>query len=357
MSLWAGRRRRLRGWLEQHDADAFVVSSPPNVHYLFGFRGEGLGVVAAHSALCTDRRYELDAAAVTGRLERYLHPGGHLAGAVEHLKALGVRKVAFESQALTFAHFEQLRRKLRGVKLLPTSAVIEGFRAVKSPGEIAIMARAAEVTDRALAGVLPLLKPGVTERDIALELDRQMILQGADRPAFDTIVAFGPSAACPHAAPGQRVLEPGHMVKIDCGARVDGYCADVTRTLPVGEPDRRLKQVYGAVLEAQQAAIATARAGVACKDLDAIARDILGRHNLAEHFGHGLGHGVGLEIHELPRVSARSEDRLQRGMVVTIEPGVYIEGWGGVRIEDTVAIEARGCRVLTQAPKWAPTGA
>jgi len=357
MSQWTARRQRLKQWLAQHEADAFLVSSAANVRYLFGFRGEGLGVVASVSALCTDRRYELDAAALPGRIERVLHPAGHLEGAIEHLRALGARKVAFESQALTFATFEQLRKKLRGVKLLPTSGVVEGFRAVKSPEEIALIARAAEVTDQALAAILPLLKPGVTEREVALELDRQLVMHGGERPAFDTIVAFGPSAACPHAVPGPRVLEPGQMVKIDCGARVDGYCADITRTVPVGKPDARLQQVYGAVLEAQQAAIAAARAGLACKDLDAVARDVLRCHGLAEQFGHGLGHGVGLEIHELPAVSTRSQDVLRRGMVVTIEPGVYIEGWGGVRIEDTVAIEARGCQVLTRTPKWEVSGA
>jgi Xaa-Pro aminopeptidase len=357
MSPWAGRRRHIRQWLQEHEADAFLVSSPHNVQYLFGFRGEGLGVVAAHPAICTDRRYELDAAAVPGRMERVLHPAGHLAGAIEHLKAVGASRVAFEAQVLTFATFDQLRKKLRGVKLLPTSSVVEGFRATKSPAEIAAMSRAAEVTDQALAAIMPLLQPGVTEREIALELDRQMLLHGAQRPAFDTIVAFGPSAASPHAVPGERVLEPGHMVKIDCGSEVDGYCSDITRTTPVGSPDARFERVYGAVLEAQQAAVAAARADMRCKDLDAVARDILRGHGLAEQFGHGLGHGVGLQIHELPRVSSRSEDVLHRGMVVTIEPGVYIEGWGGVRIEDTVAIEPRGCKVLTHAPKWGLSGA
>jgi Xaa-Pro aminopeptidase len=356
-SPWAGRRRRIRKWLEQQGADAFLVSSSHNVHYLFGFRGEGLGVVAECPALCADRRYELDAAALPGRLRRVLHPGGHLAGVIEHLKAVGARKVAFESQVLTFATFEQLRKKLRGIKLVPTTTVIEGFRAVKSADEIALMARAAEVTDQALAAIAPLLVPGVTEREIALELDRQMLVHGAERPAFDTIVAFGPSAASPHAVPGERVLEAGHMVKIDCGAQVDGYCSDITRTTPIGTPDTRFERVYGAVLEAQQAAVAAARAGVCGRDLDAVARDILRDRGLAEQFGHGLGHGVGLEIHELPRVSSRSEDVLQRGMVVTIEPGVYIEDWGGVRIEDTVVIEPRGCKVLTHAPKWGLSGA
>lgn len=352
MTPYSKRRRCIREWLQATDVDAVLITSPQNVRYLFGFSGEGIGVIGDTAVLSTDRRYELEAAAVPGRVAIELDPDGHLAGAIARLRTLGVRRVAFEAETTTYASFESLRAKLKGVKLVPARQVVERLRAIKDKTEIATITRAAAIMDEALQAVIPRLKPGKsTERQVALDLERAALLAGAEAIAFPTILAFGPSAAHPHAVPGDRVLERGQVVKVDCGARVDGYCADITRTFVVGRPDAQTREVYTAVFDAQAAALGAARAGLKACELDAVARTIITERGFGHCFSHGLGHGVGLQVHELPRLGARSQDILQAGMVVTIEPGIYIEGWGGVRIEDTVVITNTGHEPLTRAPK------
>jgi Xaa-Pro aminopeptidase len=352
MTNCAPRRRRLRQWLAENNCDAFVVTSPANVFYLSGFRGEGVLVIGARDGLSTDRRYEIEAASVSGRWQVYHHRDGHLSGAAEHLRKLEAKRVAFEANHLVYSGFETLAGKVGGLDPVPTRQVIERLRAVKDRSEIAQMTRAAQIMDGALERVARKLKAGKTERDMARELEHLALTDGAESMAFETILAFGPSAALPHARPGDRVLESGQVVTIDCGAKAGGYCSDITRTYVVGRPDKTTREVYQAVYDAQQAAMKAARAGMRAADLDAVARESLSRRGFVEEFSHGLGHGVGLEVHELPRVSPRSEDVLEVGMVITIEPGVYLEGWGGVRIEDSVVITKSGCEVLTQAPKY-----
>ena len=354
MSVYAKRRKRVREWLDANPTDAMLVTSRPNLRYLFGFGGEGLAVIGGHNVLCTDRRYELEAQAVAGRVRINLHDDGHAAGAAEYLRESKAKRVAFEADTTTYSTYEGLGRQLGGVELVPSQKVIEGFRIVKDSTEIALISAAADIMDRALADVIPQLRPGCTEREFALELDRAALTKGAEAIAFDTIVAFGPSAASPHAAPGDRRLESGQMVKIDCGANADGYCSDITRTYMVGDPDEQLIAVYTAVHDAQKAAVEAARPGMKCAELDAVARDIITDRGFGDEFSHSLGHGVGLEVHEGPRLSRQSKDTLRPGMVVTVEPGVYIKGWGGVRIEDTVVVTRSGVDVLTRSPKQDP---
>ncbi len=354
MSVYARRRRKIREWLELNGCDAIVISSAANVRYLFGFCGEGLAVVGDECVVCTDRRYELAADAIPGRVGVEVHPDGHLAGAVAALRAARVKRVAFEAEAITYATYETLVARLEGVATVASRKVVEGPRAIKDKTELAAIAQACVLMDRALGEVAPLIVPGCTEREIALQLERSVLLAGAEKLAFPPIVAFGPSAAHPHAVPSLRRLELGQMVKIDCGAMVDGYCSDITRTILVGEPDERYRQVYTVVFRAQAAAVAAARAGMRASDLDTLARDIIRDAGFGDQYSHGLGHGVGLEVHELPKVGARSDEVLAPGMVITIEPGVYCEGWGGVRIEDTVALTRTGCAVLTHFPKQEP---
>lgn len=348
---YAKRRRKLRDWLDVNGVDALLISSEANLRYLLGFPGEGLGVIGRDTVISTDRRYELDAAALQGRIKVVLDPEGHRAGAAAYLRATGARKVAFEAESTLYAAYEVLTSKLPDVELVASRKVVEDLRTVKEPGEIDCIRRAAAIMDEALDAVLADIPPGVTERDLALELERATRLAGADSMAFNTICAFGPSSAFPHAVPGQRKLEAGHMIKIDCGARLEGYCSDITRTVPPREMDERFRAVYGAVYDAQQAAVEAARPGITGRELDGIAREIIVARGFGEQFSHSLGHGVGLEVHEGPRVSSTSDEVLRPGMVITIEPGIYLEGWGGVRIEDTVVITRAGCERLTLAPK------
>jgi len=349
MSQHSKRRKRLREWLETGGADAMLVASAANMQYLTGFRGEGMVLVGEETVISTDRRYEVEAGAVPGRVKAAFCPEGHLSGVMEALKKAGAKRLVFEAETTTYASYETLAAKVDGLELVPSRKVIEEQRLVKDKDELLTIQRACELISDVLEGFLPCLQPGITEKEAALELDRRVLLAGAEKVAFDTIMAFGPSAASPHAVPGDRKLELGMMVKIDCGAKVDGYCSDITRTYCIGEPDDELVRVYSAVREAQAAAVAAARPGIKGAELDAVARDIMAARGYGERFSHSLGHGVGLEVHELPRLSVKSEDDLKPGMVVTIEPGAYIEGWGGVRIEDTLVLTRGGHQVLTTA--------
>jgi len=346
------RQTALRKWLDAAGADAILVSLPANVRYLSGFVGEGHLVLTAEAgAICTDTRYQIEAEQAGPDLEVAISPNGHVESATEFLRAHGAGILGFEERGITYFQYKKLADDFGADKLKPTSGLVEAQRLVKDEDEIAAIGAAAALVDEALTGLLAELEAGPTEREVAFELDRRILVGGADEIAFDTIVASGPSAASPHARPTSRRVQAGDMVKIDVGCRLNGYCSDITRTSFCGEPSERFRQVYEAVADAQQVALDSVATGVACADLDKAARDVISEAGFGEYFTHGLGHGVGLEVHEAPRVSARSEDVLEAGMVITVEPGIYMRGWGGVRIEDLVAVTADGCEVLTGTPK------
>jgi Xaa-Pro aminopeptidase len=346
----AARLAKLRAWMAEESLDALVVSKSANLRYLTGFSGEGLLVVDDSAVICTDSRFSVQAAEEAPEAECLAGRDGHLVGAAERLTAKAARRAGFEAEALTYAGFETLKEKAPEVELVPSRKVIENQRAVKDPAELELIEAAAAIADRAFEAVRPRIQPGMTEREAALELERHMILGGGERPSFPTIVAGGPNGAKPHATPGERPLQEGDLVVVDWGVQARGYCSDCTRTLMLGELDDRQREVYDAVHAAQLAALGAVAPGVPAREVDTAARDLLGERGLAEHFGHGVGHGVGLEVHELPTVGHRSQDDLELGMVITIEPGVYIEGWGGVRLEELVLVTERGARVLTGAP-------
>lgn len=346
----AERLAKLRAWMAKESLDALVVSKSANMRYLTGFTGEGLLVIDESAVICTDSRFSVQAAEEAPDAECLAGRDRHLVGAAERLSATGARKAGFEAEALTYAGFETLKEKAPDVELVPSRKVIENQRAVKDPAEIELIEAAAAIADRAFEAVRPRIQPGITEREAALELERHMILGGGDQPSFPTIIAGGPNGAKPHATPGERPLQEGDLVVLDWGIQAQGYCSDCTRTLMLGEPDNRQREVYDAVRAAQLAALDAVAPGVPAREVDGGARDLLDERGLGEHFGHGVGHGVGLEVHELPAVGRRSEDDLEAGMVITIEPGVYIEGWGGVRLEELVLVTADGARVLTGAP-------
>lgn len=353
-----GRLARLRAELEEAGCEALLVTNLANVRYLTGFSGSAalLLVLPDELVLATDGRYQfqsaeqLSAAGVDARIE--------IGNATRQREALsasagGVGRVGLEAANVTWARQRAFAAEwFPDAELVPTENVVEGLRRVKDEGEVARMAAAANVADEALAAVRHLLAEGVTEADFALALDSEIRRLGATGNSFETIVASGPNGAKPHAEPSDRRVEPGELVVLDFGAVVDGYCSDMTRTLCVGPPRSEvLERMVEVVAESQRAGVAAVRAGQAAADVDATCREVIAAAGWADAFLHSTGHGVGLDIHEAPTVSAVSGDTLASGYVVTVEPGVYLPEHGGVRIEDTVVVTEEGCRPLTLAPK------
>jgi Xaa-Pro dipeptidase len=278
---------------------------------------------------------------------------GPLPPVAEEAAARAMTRIGFEAEDVTYGSWERLRRALEGIELVPTPPQVEQLRRVKDPEEIAAIGRAQEAADAAFDSVVlgGGLREGIAERELALDLEIAMRRAGADDRAFETIAAFGEDAAEPHHHPTHRALSRGDVVKLDFGAVVDGYHSDMTRTVAFGEPDARLRGVRDLVAAAQDAGIAAVHAGASAADVDLAARRVIEDAGLGKEFPHGLGHGVGLEIHEAPRVRWDVPDDLPEGAVVTVEPGVYIPGLGGVRIEDMVEVTADGCRPIPRSTK------
>jgi Xaa-Pro aminopeptidase len=322
-----------------------------DVAWLTGFGGSsGLALVGGSRRLfVTDFRY-------IERASRELPAGFELLRAEYHLiDALAPAlegKIGFDEATTSVKVQGRLSELLpAGAELVPVRDVLAGLRRVKDAAEIAAVAAAAELTDEVYVWLLERGLAGSSERQVALEIEAKMRELGAEDPSFPSIVASGPNGALPHATPGDRLIGPAEMVTIDIGSILDGYCSDCTRTYATGDPGEEQREVYELVREAQQAALGAVRAGADGKAVDAVARERIAAAGHGERFGHGLGHGVGIEVHEAPRLSPRSEDTLLAGDVVTVEPGVYVEGLFGVRIEDLVAVTDDGCRMLSGRPK------
>lgn len=352
------RAATLRRRLANEGMSAFVVTSIPNIRYLTGF--EGVFDSGANAAclitpeiarVYTDSRYaEAAESAAEGTAWAVRTPPDSLyVEMCTDMAADGIESFALES-SIPYGRFRFLSEKFAG-RICVMDQWIETIRQVKEAAEIERIAAAATLTDRAFDHILGVLSPGMSERDIALELEVFMRRNGSVGLAFDSIVASGQNGSRPHATVTNREIEPGDLITLDFGASVDGYCADMTRTVCIGRATDQQRDVYNAVLEANEAGIAAVRSGVSGADVDAVARGVLERRELAQHFGHGLGHGVGMEVHEMPSVSPRGKESLLAGSVITIEPGVYIPGFGGVRIEDLVVVEESGCRLLSASPK------
>lgn len=345
------RARRALEHARQQGADALVVQSAANRRYLTGFTGsEGTVVIAGDNLhLLVDFRYVEQARQQSPDARIQMYRRDELWSRVaDVLQAAGARKLGFEAEHVTYSRWRKLAESVpEGVEVVPVTGAVERARLVKDEGELAIIRRAMAITDQALQAVLPQVRPGVQEREVAVQLEFEMRRLGAEGTAFDFIVASGPRSAMPHGVASDRVIERGDFVTFDIGARYQGYCADMTRTVVVGEADERQWAIYDLVLRAQEAALAAVRAGARAADVDAAARSVIADAGYGDAFGHGLGHGVGLDIHEAPALNPRSDDVLVEGMVVTIEPGVYLEGWGGVRIEDSVVVTASGYELLT----------
>jgi len=352
------RLEKLRQTLTENKLDLMLVSTPENRRYLSGFTGSAgyLLISPKEAILATDFRY-VEQASIQAPDFQILRIGGDYDWFPKAVSEVGTRRVGFESQHVTVAQFQQLKEALGGLpksnhpSLVTTSGLVEGLRAVKDADELALMQQAIDIADQAFVTVASNLRPGLTERQVAWELEKTMRELGADGPSFETIVAAGPNGALPHHRPTDTPIQQGEPIVIDMGARYRGYCSDMTRTVCLGNGSDTFRKVFDTVLTAQETAIATIQAKMTAGEADSLARNIIQEAGYGDAFGHSLGHGIGLAVHEFPRVGPNSSAVLEEGMVFTVEPGIYLSGWGGVRIEDMVVLEKGRTRVLGKAPK------
>jgi Xaa-Pro aminopeptidase len=347
------RLKRLRQRMAELQIEALLVTSDVNRAYLTGFVGTAgyVLVTPQRAMLLTDFRYVAQATQQAPDYEVIEHAAKPAATILELLRAERIAKLGFEQQHVSYGAYLGYVDALQGVKLVPTDGIVEKLRMIKDEGELAIMQEAAHLADRTFSHILTKLKPGVSELDIALEIEIFIRQNGGTSTSFDTIVASGERSALPHGRASERVLRKDEFVKLDFGAYYKGYCSDITRTVVLGKPTAKHRDIYEKVLEAQLACLEGLKPGMTGREGDALARDIIVKHGYGDHFGHGTGHGLGMEIHESPRLSKTDETVLEPGMVVTVEPGIYLPGFGGVRIEDDVVITESGIRVLTQSTK------
>ena len=345
----------LRAKIAARGLAGILTTNPADWFYLTGFTGEAGALIILRrggTALLTDGRFTVQAKEETSGIRIVKQKGSLNASVGKWLRDRGRGRIGFDAAQVSVDQFRTLRRAARA-RLHWTAAggEIGSLRQVKEPSEIAQMRRAALLAGDVLSSALKLLKPGVREIEIAAEIEYQMRRRGASGPAFETIVAFGARSAHPHARPTEKRLRKNELVVLDLGAILAHYCSDITRTVFVGRAPARIRRWYGAVQEAQEAAIAAMRAGSTCGDVDAAARGVLARYRLDRYFVHSTGHGLGLEVHEDPRVARGQKHILVPGNVITIEPGVYVPGIGGIRIEDDVAVHAGRTEVLTRVPR------
>jgi Xaa-Pro aminopeptidase len=347
------RTAKIRERLEGLNTDALLVTNLTNVRYLTGFSGtNGQVLVTSEGTLfLTDPRYESRAGDLVRGADTVIYPSRLTDVLLDHLQRGSIRRLGVEANTMTIAAMEDLDEKLGGVGLVGTKNVVEELRRVKEPGEIELLQRAGAVTAAAYSWVLDRLVVGATEKSIALDLEVWMRQNGGDDVSFEPIVGSGPLSAYIHHSPSDRAFEKGDFVLMDFGCKIDGYCADFTRTVCIGPATDDQRESYDLVARAQAAGIAAIRPGATGVEVDEASRAVVRDAGRVEQFGHGLGHGVGLDIHEAPTLRWTSDDTLEPGNVVTVEPGVYVVGSGGVRIEDCVAVTDDGARVLGDAPK------
>lgn len=345
--------KQIAARLPEYGLDAMLLNSEPGEYYAVGFHGEGNVVVTAQGCFYfTDSRY-IEAAnhlitgaeiAMTGRSRNYR------AMVQEVVDRCHIRKLGFEEGYLSVADYNLWKEGLTA-ELVPAQKLVDALRAAKDDGEIALMTKAQEITDRAFSEILKFIQPGMTEQEIAAKLQYDMLRFGAEKMSFDPIVVSGPNGSLPHGIPSAKQVQQGEFITMDFGCKYGGYCSDMTRTVALGEPTGEMQKVYQTVLEAQLAGIAVTKAGVPGKSIDAAARKVIEDAGYGEYFGHGYGHSLGIEIHESPNANTREETLLPVGAVVSAEPGIYLPGKFGVRIEDVTVLTADGCMVLTKSPK------
>ncbi len=350
------RLQRLRREAALEEGEGLFILRPTNLRYLSGFTGaDSYGLITGQEAFfITDSRYTEQASRECPDFDvvRWRDPFPPLGATISDLAGkTGLRSIGFEPAFVCYSLYREIAEALGDVAFVPAEKGVETLRYVKDDREAASIRKAAEIADRAFAALLPRIVPGAAERDLARDLAYEMERLGADGKAFDIIVASGPNGSMPHAVPSRRRLEKGDLITFDFGALCDGYRSDMTRTVVLGRATKKQKERYQLVLEAQQAGISAIRPGRLGKDVDQAAREVIVSAGLGDAFSHGLGHGVGLDIHEEPFMNSRCERRLEKGCVVTVEPGIYLKGWGGIRIEDSLLVEDEGVELLTKTPK------
>lgn len=351
------RVHKLQPLIAEKGLDAFLISQPENYRYLSGFSGSSgwLLVSPDKAVLATDFRYTEEAQQETQGFEIIQIKGELDSWFPDMASNLGWHKLGFEADHICYADYHKLgeviENKQLDIELVPTTNLVEHIRSIKEPVELELIIKAIELTDTAFQRIKSKIHPGITEKELAWDTESFLRQNGSEGLPFDIIVASGPNSALPHARPSERAIQAGEPVLIDMGARIDGYCSDFSRTLCLCSSDKKLQEIYNITLEAQLSAIDRIESGMTAPEADRLARGVIEQAGYGDNFGHGLGHGVGLAIHEHPRLSATSSDLLANNMVFTIEPGIYISGYGGVRIEDMVILEKGKARVLTKSEK------
>lgn len=345
------RLTKLREKMQLENLDAFIISSPENRRYISGFTGTSalLVVLLDKAYLLTDFRY-IEQATVQAVDFEVVDSGSDFFQFVKDL-AQAAKRIGFEEDYITYDTYLKLKDAVSMAELVGQTKVLTGMRSIKDATELSKLRQAVKIADEAYSHILKFVKPGMKEEEVALELEYNMRKAGASGGSFDFIVASGKRSAMPHGVASSKTLQNGELVTLDFGALYQGYCSDITRTFVLGEADDKQREIYELVLKAQLAGIAAIKPGIKGKEVDAVSRKIIEDAGYGKNFGHGLGHSVGLAIHENPRFSVREEQELEPGMVLTVEPGVYLPDWGGVRIEDMIVVTENGCEVLTQAPK------
>jgi len=348
---------RLRPLLFENNIDAIFITQQENRRYLSGFTGSAgsLFISQEKSILATDFRYVEQAKTEAPGFEVVQISNGISKWFPDLIAELAVQRIGFEETAVSYATYIELTSSLRerkeNISLIPCKRVVESLRAIKDEEELNYIEKAATIADAALEEILPSVEPGISEQELAWRLETRMRQNGSEVMPFQIIVASGTNAALPHAKPSMKKIIEGEPIVIDFGARVNGYSSDTTRTICLGKGDTTFNRIYDIVLGAQLTAIETAQAGMTGEQIDTLARTVIEQAGHGNNFGHGLGHGVGLAAHEEPRIGPGSKDIIIDGMVFTIEPGIYIAGWGGIRIEDTIALRENSFNILTKTRK------
>jgi Xaa-Pro aminopeptidase len=347
------RLKNLRQALAENKVDAILITQAENRRYLSGFDGSAgyLLISDKKALLATDFRYteqagnqapDFEIIRIKGKVAEWL-PG--------LVSGLGIKNLGFEAEDVSFNAYQQFTGAVTDIEMVPVEGVVEKLRAVKEPAEIKYIEKAVEIADKAYNKVSNEIEAGMTEKQVAWELEKSLRENSSEAIPFEIIVASGPNAALPHAKPTERVINPGEPVLIDMGAKYRGYASDLTRTMCLGKPGDKFMAIYKTVLDAQEAAESIIKRGMTGHQADSAAREIIEKAGYGERFGHSLGHGIGLAPHEMPYLSPHNEETLEDGMVFTVEPGIYLSGWGGVRIEDTAVMENGKTRVITKARK------
>jgi len=349
------RLAKVKNWLQDKELDAFIITKPVHCHYLSGFAGTSANLLitkfAEKDLLITDFRYQEQAENESKGFEVVLWKGSLIQTLAELFRYYDLKKVGIDEDEITLSTYEEMKKEASGVTFFPLKDHCIELRKRKDEEELKIIKKAVEISDKAFLHLLDIIHPGLTESEIALELEFFMRRLGGSKNAFETIVASGYRAALPHGVATTRAIQTGDIVILDFGTVYQGYHSDMTRTLVLGEPDKLHWERYNLVLKAHEAVAQKIQPGMRACEADALARRVIEDAGYGENFGHSLGHGVGLEIHEGPSLSPRDETILEPGMIVTVEPGIYFSGWGGIRIEDMYVITPDGCERLTKSPK------